>query len=272
MIYSGTSFGGFNESLGNYSVIVLLSENYKLLQKETKKVADAIGGPNAESEMRVTRYFNQEISSKRDEIMSLLQTKSFFPGCQLIILNGLPEKNYKVITEIASEWQNGDAITIVTMDGLSKNSELKKVLQSNTTIALVNYSKNSLNSDFLKNIPISKYEHFKDFIDVFVLKEDGNFVSGIIALKFNNSVGHWIGGTNPGISAKDPISFLHWKIIENLKSRKIKSYDLFGANTEHLCNNKSKLNPELKMYFTLKSGSFLGNLGSKIYGKYKRKG
>ena len=67
------------------------------------------------------------------------------------MLNGLPEKNYKIITEIASEWQNGDAITIVTMDGLSKNSELKKVLQSNSTMALINYSKNSLNSEVLKS-------------------------------------------------------------------------------------------------------------------------
>ncbi|MDC3169893.1 hypothetical protein OA871_02485 [Paracoccaceae bacterium] len=138
-------------SLENYSVIILISENYKLLQKEAKKIVDSIGGPNAESEMRVTRYFNQEISSKRDEIMSLLQTKCFFPGRQVIVLNGLPEKNYKIIVEIALEWQNGDAITIVTMDGLSKNSELKKVLQSSTTMALVNYSQNSLNSDLLKS-------------------------------------------------------------------------------------------------------------------------
>ena len=151
MIYSGKTFDSLNKSLGNYSVIVLLSENYKLLQKEAKKIADAIGGPNAESEMRITKYFNQEILSKRDEIMSLLQTKSFFPGSQIIILSGLPEKNYKIITEIASKWQSGDAITIVTMDGLSKNSELKKVLQSSTTMALVNYSQNSLNSDLLKS-------------------------------------------------------------------------------------------------------------------------
>ena len=151
MIYSGTSFEGFNESLRNYSVIILLSGNYNLLQKETKKISDAIGGPNAESEMRLTRYFNQEIIGKKDEIMSLLQTKSFFPGCQLIILNGLPEKDYKIITEIASEWQNGDAVTIVTMDKLSKNSELKRLLQSNSNMALVNYSKHSLDSEVLKS-------------------------------------------------------------------------------------------------------------------------
>ena len=151
MIYSGKNFEGFNESLRNYSVIILLSGNYNLLQKEAKKISDAIGGPNAESEMRLTRYFNQEITGKRDEIMSLLQTKSFFPGCQIIMLNGLPEKNYKIITEIASEWQNGDAITIVTMDKLSKNSELKRIVQSDRNMALINYSKNSLDSEVLKS-------------------------------------------------------------------------------------------------------------------------
>ena len=151
MIYSGTKIESLSEAFGNYSVIVLLSENYNLLQKEAKKISNAIGGPNVESEMRITRYFNQEITGKRNEIVSLLQTKSFFPGRQIIMLNGLHEKDYKVITEIASEWQNGDAITIVTMDKLSKNSELKKILESNTKLALVNYSKNILNSDFFKS-------------------------------------------------------------------------------------------------------------------------
>ena len=127
--------------------------------------------------------------------------------------------------------------------------------------------KYNITNSYLREI----YEHFNNYINIYVLKENGNFVSGIIALKFNNSVGHWIGGTNPGIKAKDPISFLHWKIIEKLKTEKVESYDLFGANTEHLCNNKSKLNPDLKMYFGIKYSSFLGSLGSNLYRKYKRR-
>ena len=66
------------------------------------------------------------------------------------MLNGLPEKDHQIITEITSESQNRDTVTIVTMDKLSKNSELKKILQSNAKVALINYSKNILNSDFLK--------------------------------------------------------------------------------------------------------------------------
>ena len=38
MIYSGTKIESFDETLGNYAVIVLLSENYSLLRKEAKKI------------------------------------------------------------------------------------------------------------------------------------------------------------------------------------------------------------------------------------------
>ena len=177
MIYSGTKIERYNEALGNYAVVVLIGENYNLLQKEAKKISDAIGGPKAESEMRITRYFNQEITGKRDEIVSLLQTKSFFPGRQLIMLNGLPEKDYKIITEIASAWQNRDPITIVTMDKLSKNSELKKILQSNSKVALVNYSKSVLNTDFLKSKLADDGINFADDEVVDALVEFSKFSS-----------------------------------------------------------------------------------------------
>ncbi len=151
MIYYRQKIDNFDESFGNYSIIVLLSENYNLLLKDSKKISEAIAGSHAEDEMRITRYFNHEINTKSDEIISRLRTKSFFPGRQVIILNGLTEKDHKIITTIDAEWQNQDAITIVTMDKLSKNSELKKLLISSTQMALISYDKNRLNSNFLKN-------------------------------------------------------------------------------------------------------------------------
>ena len=40
-------------------------------QKEAKEISDAIAGPKADDEMRITRYFNQEINEKKQEILSL---------------------------------------------------------------------------------------------------------------------------------------------------------------------------------------------------------
>ena len=112
MIFYRQKIGNFNDGFDKYSIIVLLSENYNLLQKDSKKISEAIAGSNAEDEMRITKYFNQEINLKRDEILSHLRTKSFFPGRQVIMLYGLSEKDHKIITEIGSAWQSQDAITI----------------------------------------------------------------------------------------------------------------------------------------------------------------
>jgi len=151
LIYYRQNIDSFNEGFENHSVIVIVSENYNSLLKDAKKISEAIAGKNADVEMRVSRYFSQEIVEKKDEIISRLKTKSFFPGQQVIILNGLTEKDYKVITEIDAEWEKHDAITVVTMDKLSKTSELKRSLDTSTRMVLINYTKNKLNRDFLKS-------------------------------------------------------------------------------------------------------------------------
>ena len=112
-------------------MIVLISQNYNLLQKEAQKISDTIAGPKADDEMRITRYFNKEINEKKQDILSSLRTKSFFPGRQIILLNGLAEKDCKIIKEIDAEWQNDDAITIVMMNELSLISDFKKSVTFN---------------------------------------------------------------------------------------------------------------------------------------------
>ena len=149
MIYFREKINSLTEVFDNCSVIVLVSQNHNLLQKEAQKISDSIAGSKANDEMRVTRYFNQEINEKKSDILSRLRTKSFFPGRQIILLNGLYEKDWKIINEIDAEWHNDDAITIVTMNELSQNSEFKKLVTSNTRIALINYTKKKIDGEFL---------------------------------------------------------------------------------------------------------------------------
>jgi len=148
LIYYRQKIGSFAETFENCSVIILLGENYSLLQKDAKKISDALAGKNADEEMRVNKYFNQEINEKRNEIITSLKTKSFFPGRQIILLNELYEKDHKIITEIDTEWQNNDAITIVTMNALSKKSDFIKLLASSDRIAVVNYTNSKIDRDF----------------------------------------------------------------------------------------------------------------------------
>jgi len=148
LIYYRQKIDSFAETFEKCSVIVLIGENYSLLQKDAKKISDALAGKNADSEMRVKKFFNQEINEKRNEIIISLKTKSFFPGHQIILLNELNEKDCKIITEIDAEWQNHDAITIVTMNALSKKSDVIKSLSSSARIALVNYTDSKIDANF----------------------------------------------------------------------------------------------------------------------------
>ena len=148
MIYFRQKIDSFAEIFEKCSVIVLLGENYSLLQKDAKKISDALAGKNADGEMRVNKYFNQEINEKRNEIITSLKTKSFFPGRQIILLNELYEKDHKIITEIDTEWQNNDAITIVTMNALSEKSDVIKLLASSDRIAVVKYTNSKIDRDF----------------------------------------------------------------------------------------------------------------------------
>ncbi len=68
MIYYRQRIDSFIETFEKCSVIVLLGENYSLLQKDAKKISDALAGNTANEEMRVNKYFNQEINEKRNEI------------------------------------------------------------------------------------------------------------------------------------------------------------------------------------------------------------
>ncbi len=148
MIYYRQKIGSFTEKFEECSVIILLGENYSLLQKDAKKISDSLAGKIAVEEMRVNKYFNHEINEKRNEILTSLKTKSFFPGRQIILLNELHEKDYKIITEIDAEWQNDDAITIVTMNALSKKSEVTKLFASSDRIAVVTYTNSKIDKDF----------------------------------------------------------------------------------------------------------------------------
>ena len=63
------------------------------------------------------------MEKKRNNILP--QDKSFFTGRQIIMLHDLLEKDYKNTTDIDAEWQNHDALTIVTMQKLVKTLNSK---------------------------------------------------------------------------------------------------------------------------------------------------
>jgi hypothetical protein len=100
---------------------------------------------------------------------------------------------------------------------------------------------------------------------------DGEFRSGITVLYSNDAAYFWQGGARGEYNGTTLNSYLHWRIIEDLIDdppfETITKYDLMGANTDRLCQYKSKFGPSLEPYYTIESAGPQMELAKRAYRK-----
>jgi hypothetical protein len=98
---------------------------------------------------------------------------------------------------------------------------------------------------------------------------EGEFVTGITVLYSNDAAYFWQGGTrtiHDGVSVN---SLLHWRIIEDIVDdpprESVTQYDLMGANTQRLCQYKSKFGADLVPYYVVESSGASMKLAKRAY-------
>ncbi|MFB6188269.1 MAG: GNAT family N-acetyltransferase [Halapricum sp.] len=113
---------------------------------------------------------------------------------------------------------------------------------------------------------------------IYVVRDpDGQFLSGIVALYSNDTVYFWQGGVAQSYEQRledgstrtiSVNALLHRTIIEDVLTdpelADIDKYDLVGANTQRLCEYKSKFGPRLEPYYVIESsgiGTMLAKSG-----------
>ncbi|MFC7068805.1 GNAT family N-acetyltransferase [Halobaculum lipolyticum] len=86
---------------------------------------------------------------------------------------------------------------------------------------------------------------------------DGDFRSGIVVLYSNDAAYFWLGGAIATVDGTAVNSLIHWRIVEDIAAgeprESVDTYDLMGANTERICQYKSKFGAELVPYYTVES-------------------
>ena len=111
-------------------------------------------------------------------------------------------------------------------------------------------------------LPISK-EYLLDLYDslypknmkIFVAKFDGEFIGGLVDIYYKDRVISWLGNSKANIKAVSPNDLLQWEAIKYAIEHGLKYYEEIGANTQRLCNYKSKYNPNISLYFSAKKHS-----------------
>lgn len=98
---------------------------------------------------------------------------------------------------------------------------------------------------------------------------DGEYVSGITSLYSNDMAYFWQGGTRGTYEGTTVNSLIHWQIIEDIAAgepiESVDRYDLMGANTERLCQYKSKFGADLVPYYLVKTDGASMDVAKRAY-------
>jgi lipid II:glycine glycyltransferase (peptidoglycan interpeptide bridge formation enzyme) len=125
-----------------------------------------------------------------------------------------------------------------------------------------------------RNIPISKgylldlfNSFFPENFKVFVVRHQDEMVSSGIKLCYKDRIIDWIG--QPKTTIRTANDFLHWSVMKWGFERKLNYYEILGANTQSICQFKSKFNPSLEIYFEIKKATTIGAIAEKLYMKLR---
>lgn len=100
----------------------------------------------------------------------------------------------------------------------------------------------------------------------YVCRVDGNFVGGIIAYEFDETIYRWQGGVRTDADVDVSVNdMLDWAVMEDGKDRGCSTYDLVGANNPRINKYKAKFNPSLQETYTLERGSAVMNMAAQLY-------
>lgn len=97
---------------------------------------------------------------------------------------------------------------------------------------------------------------------------DGEFVGGLVALEYGDTVFRWQGGVQTGLDVDLSVNdVLDWHVMERGMDRGLAAYDLVGANTAGINQYKAKFGPDLRTYYRVERGSGIATRLARLYKK-----
>lgn len=90
----------------------------------------------------------------------------------------------------------------------------------------------------------------------YVLRIDGEFIGGLLALDDGETVYRWQGGVRTDVETDLSVNdLLDWHVMTEAMERDRTAYDLVGANNPRINRYKAKFNPDLVPFYSVEHGS-----------------
>ena len=87
-------------------------------------------GPNAEQEMRLTRFSGDDILKDPTAVFDAVKSIGFFPGQRAVFIENTSDKTAKIVIECIQAWNKTDAHIVVTSGQLRPTSKLRKAFET----------------------------------------------------------------------------------------------------------------------------------------------
>jgi lipid II:glycine glycyltransferase (peptidoglycan interpeptide bridge formation enzyme) len=119
-----------------------------------------------------------------------------------------------------------------------------------------------LTLDYLRDL----YHQFHPSgLKVYQAMHEGKIASSAIGVMYKDTAISWQGGYRNGNGNSEVNELLAWESISRASQNGYKSFEIEGANSQHLCDFKSRFCPTPVIYFMMKKSRLLGTLAEKAY-------
>jgi len=108
---------------------------------------------------------------------------------------------------------------------------------------------------------------FPENVKMYFVNNEGKIVNLVMNYEFNDRISLWKGSINVDSSIHST-EFLIWEFIKMAHSKGLKTLELQGANTQRLCQFKSKFNPQTESYFSITKKDHIGKVSDLVYKKF----
>ena len=104
----------------------------------------------------------------------------------------------------------------------------------------------------------------------YVLRVDGEFVGGILAFAYGDTISRWQGGVRTDTDVDLPVNdLLDWRVVSDGITEGLRWYDLVGADNPRINRYKSKFAPELHPFYRVERGRPAVRRAAHLYEQFK---
>lgn len=119
------------------AALVIFGEDAMRVALKRAEAVLALGGPNADGEMRLTRIPAADLRKDGAALLDAIKASSFFPGARVVVVEDATDGLSATLQTSFDAWRPGDANIVVTAGNLTGKSTLKTLAEKHFAVMCI---------------------------------------------------------------------------------------------------------------------------------------